>query len=567
MQAFDVAAQTVAEALRTRQIGTPVAARAVAALTADHGSIEHQLARILAACTDWLGSQPDQLTAFGGAESGQVSALVRFEAGATALAAVSGTGVGRPLLEITVWGTRGILSYDGASSLLPTMAGAADPALSKTAARLLHQVLDSLASRESVSAREGSAITRERARTGQATGPASAVPLARPGKPATPPFGILFVAGDYTHQANYAEAFRADRRCKLIGVTDAADLPARRQVLNDQFARRLGIPLLPDLAAALRREDVDVVSICAEPERRGPLIVQAARAGKHVYLDKPLAGSLAEVDAAMGAIREAGVLSQMWSLVHTGHAGRVKEAVRTGVTGELIAVHQDLCFAKGQAGTAALGQPRHEAQVPRHFELPDSKRELTNVGVYPLVQLLWLTGRRVRRIRATTGNYFFREHQANDMEDFGQMLLELEGGLIATISAGRTGWRSHPAAGLNRVCLVGRRDAAVFDADRPRVEVWADVDSWTPPRRDPEDPMGMWATPRPQEFTPRPKPAWIVPSPSRANDDIKRFLDCIEAGQTSDVPAALAAEAAEVLLAAYRSAATGEVVTLPLPRG
>jgi predicted dehydrogenase len=312
---------------------------------------------------------------------------------------------------------------------------------------------------------------------------------------------------------------------------------------------------------------VHVVSICAEPERRGPLIVQAARSGKHLYLDKPLAGSLGEADAALAAIRAAGVLSQMWSLVHTGHADRVKEAVRAGLTGELIAVHQDLCFAKGQAGTAMLGRPRHEARTPRHYERADSKRELTNVGVYPLVQLLWLTGRRVRRIRATTGNYFFGEHQQNDMEDFGQMLLELEGGLVATISAGRTGWRSHPAAGLNRACLIGRRDAAVFDADRPRIEVWADVEPWTAPRRDPGDPMGMWATPPPEPFRPRPKQAWIVPAPVRANDDIKRFQDCIEAGRASDVPAALGAEATEVLLAAYRSAATGEVVTLPLPRG
>ena len=261
------------------------------------------------------------------------------------------------------------------------------------------------------------------------------------------------------------------------------------------------------------------------------------------------------------------MLSQMWSLVHSGHAGRVKEAVRAGLTGELIAVHQDLCFAKGQAGTATLGRPRQEDRTPRHYERADSKRELTNIGVYPLVMLLWLTGRRVRRVRATTGNYFFREHQQNDMEDFGQMLLELEGGLVATISAGRTGWRSHPAAGLNRVCLIGRRDAAVFDADRPRVEVWADVEPWTAPPRDPEDPMGMWATPRPEPFTPRPKQAWIVPSSLRANDDIKRFLDCIEAGRASDVPAAMGAEATEVLLAAYRSAATGQVVTLPLPRG
>jgi hypothetical protein len=52
MHAFEVAAQTVAEALRAGQLGTPVAARVVAALAADHGKIERAVALILGACTD-----------------------------------------------------------------------------------------------------------------------------------------------------------------------------------------------------------------------------------------------------------------------------------------------------------------------------------------------------------------------------------------------------------------------------------------------------------------------------------------------------------------------------------
>jgi hypothetical protein len=116
MPAFDVAAQTIAEVLHTGQIGTPVATRVVAVLAADHGGLERQLARVLETCADWHGSRVDQLTAFGAVEAGQVSALARFENGATALAAVSGMGIGRPLLEVTVWGNRGILSWDGGSS-------------------------------------------------------------------------------------------------------------------------------------------------------------------------------------------------------------------------------------------------------------------------------------------------------------------------------------------------------------------------------------------------------------------------------------------------------------------
>jgi predicted dehydrogenase len=331
------------------------------------------------------------------------------------------------------------------------------------------------------------------------------------------------------------------------------------------MARRLGIPLLDDLDAALARDDVHVVSICAEPQRRGPIIVRAAQAGKHLYLDKPLAATIGEADAIVAACRTSGVVSHMWSMVRAPVAATCRELAESGRLGELVAVHCDMTFAKGPAATAALGKPRRETAAPQVYELVDSKRELTNVGVYPLVMLLWLTGRGVRRVRATSGNYFFREHQANDMEDFGQILLEMDGGLVATVSAGRTGWRSHPAGGLNRVCLVGTKDAAVVDADWPRVAVWADVDAWTAPERDPEDPMGMWGGPKPQRYAARPKTAWFAP-PSAAPADAAYFLDCIERGRASDVSAALAAHATEALLAAYQSAADGRMVELPLAR-
>ncbi|MEZ6059124.1 MAG: hypothetical protein R3C19_02060 [Planctomycetaceae bacterium] len=184
---------------------------------------------------------------------------------------------------------------------------------------------------------------------------------------------------------------------------------------------------------------------------------------------------------------------------------RMQREILPDRLGDLTAVHADLCFAKGTAGTASLGKVRQETLIPERYELMDSKRELSNVGVYSLVSLLCLQDKAVRRVCATTGNYFFREHQTNNMEDFGQMLLELDGGVVATISAGRTGWRSYPAGGLNRTCLVGTKRTTIVDFDRPRVSVWADSVPWNAPERDPEDPMGMWGgAPKPDRFVAKP---------------------------------------------------------------
>jgi predicted dehydrogenase len=167
---------------------------------------------------------------------------------------------------------------------------------------------------------------------------------------------------------------------------------------------------------------------------------------------------------------------------------------------------------------------------------------------------------------ATTGNFFFAEHQARNMEDFGQAMIEFDGGLTATLSAGRAGWRSHPDAGLNRICLVGCKGVAVVDAHRPRVERWVDTAAWAPPPRDPEDPMGMWVAPPESPFRAAPKQAWALPYAASWNLDTRVFLDCIEQGRPSDMHVGLAAAATEVLLAAYESAATGRAVFLPLPR-
>jgi predicted dehydrogenase len=549
MEDLNARLDTLTGALASGQIGTPVAARLVAHLGADHGRIERVAARVLEAASAWFASRMDQLTALGGAETGHISILARFAAGQTALVCAGSGGAGPPLLEILVTGSRGVLSWEGQSGAVAIRDEANEPELSEQARRLHDAVGESLRSNSPlsvISPKPAAAATRPRAQK--------------------PPYGVLLVAGDHTHQPQYAAALAADKRCKLVGLADEAEVSTRRRELNEKLARRLNIPLLDDLDAALARHDVHIVSICAEPRRRGPIITRAAQAGKHLYLDKPLAGSLAHADQIVAACRSAGVVSQMWSMVRTPAASGTRELVASGRLGELVAVHCDFTFAKGPGGTAELGKPRRETAAPEAYEVVDSKRELTNVGVYPLAMLLWLTGREVRRVRATTGNYFFREHQANDMEDFGQILLEMDGGLVATISAGRTGWRSHPAGGLNRTCLIGKNGTAVVDADRPRIEVWADVDAWTAPQRDPDDPMGMWGGPKAEAYVPRPKRAWIAPSSPAEATDTGYFLDCIEQGRESDVSAALAARATEVLLAAYQSAAGGRMVNLPLAR-
>ena len=375
------------------------------------------------------------------------------------------------------------------------------------------------------------------------------------------PYGVLLVSGGHTHQEDYGRAFAADPRCRLVAVTDEPSVDARRQELNKRLAVELGILYLPHLDAALARPDVHVVSICAPPDRRCPIAIRCAEAGKHLYLDKSLAPTVEEAFAVAAAVRKTGVGSQMFSFVTSPWARRAKRLVESGALGTLRAIHADTFFAKGHAGSMVQPKIRREEYPPQRHQLVEAKRELDNVGVYPITLIRWLTGRAFASVRALTANFFFAEHKRNDVEDFGILAGTLEDSLPVTIAAGRTGWSSHPAGGLNRLVLVGSERTVAVDANEPHLDVYTDEPPWMPPPAHPEDPMGFWTSTQ-RESGQRPKRTW-VPLAAPASD-VACFLDRLDLDCESELSATEAARATEVLLAAYKTAATESAVSLLL---
>ncbi|MFO0954900.1 MAG: Gfo/Idh/MocA family oxidoreductase [Isosphaeraceae bacterium] len=552
MDAFQALSQSVAEAIRQGRPGTPVSARVLDFSTADHGRVEANLARGIDAVCGWLGGTPEHVSASGDVASGQVTALLRFGSGATALVTAGTCGHSSPALHAMLVGNKAVCSWESPDPAELDESPAFTPP--PRGLEVLKAVRQALKAREGTDNKEA-----------PATPPRQTAEVRVRNPPGKPPYGTLLIAGGATHQEDYARALAADPRCKVLAVVDEPDVSPRRKEWNARLAQELNIPVWDDLDAALARDDVHVVSVCAEPDRRARVILRCAQAAKHLYLDKPLAASADEDRRIVSAVRQAGVVSQMFSMVHTTTAARARQVVRSGRIGEIVAVHVDQHFAKGPAGTATPGKPRAETRRPSQFERVDTKREMYNVGVYPVVLISWLLGRPVRRVSSATGNYFFREHQANDMEDFGLMLLDLEGGVTASVTAGRTGWRSHPQGGVHQIVLVGTRGVASINAYRPRLEVWGDEPPWLAPRTDPADPMGFWRS-TPVRLGMPPKRAWITPDGDPpAVADARHFLDRLELGLACDIDAEAGAAALEVLLAAYESASTGKAAEVGRP--
>ena len=178
-------------------------------------------------------------------------------------------------------------------------------------------------------------------------------------------FGLLLVAGSHTHQENYARAFQADPRCRLVGLTDEAEISPRRTGTQSAVgARSLKIPWLPDFEEAVSREDVDLVSVCPEPERRADLAVRCAQAGKHLYVDKPLATTSAAARQVVEAVGEAKVHSQVFSLVRMPMARRAKAILESGELGELVGAALRTLVRQGHRGDGGF-VPSPATKKPR----------------------------------------------------------------------------------------------------------------------------------------------------------------------------------------------------------
>ena len=75
------------------------------------------------------------------------------------------------------------------------------------------------------------------------------------------------------------------------------------------LSAKYGSPIetFTDLAAMLKRPDIHAVSICSYPSQHAAHIIAAAKAGKHIILEKPLTLSLPDAKAAAAAVAKAGV--------------------------------------------------------------------------------------------------------------------------------------------------------------------------------------------------------------------------------------------------------------------
>jgi myo-inositol 2-dehydrogenase / D-chiro-inositol 1-dehydrogenase len=121
----------------------------------------------------------------------------------------------------------------------------------------------------------------------------------------------------------------------IPGVELAAIVDVREDAARD-LAEAYNVPLAAgDPVAVLDDPDVDAVVVCTSTDTHAHLIEEAARAGKHVFCEKPIDFDLARTDQALAAAAAAGVKLQIgFNRRFDPNFRRVHDLVAEGRLGE-----------------------------------------------------------------------------------------------------------------------------------------------------------------------------------------------------------------------------------------
>jgi myo-inositol 2-dehydrogenase / D-chiro-inositol 1-dehydrogenase len=129
-------------------------------------------------------------------------------------------------------------------------------------------------------------------------------------------------------------AFRVPE-ARAVAITDLNPQSAQ------QAAARCGISTVaPSADEILADRAIEAVLICSSTDTHTELIMRAAQAGKHIFCEKPIAHSLAAIDAALAAVQQAGVKLQIgFNRRFDPNFARVRAAVAGGEIGSPRLLH------------------------------------------------------------------------------------------------------------------------------------------------------------------------------------------------------------------------------------
>ena len=234
---------------------------------------------------------------------------------------------------------------------------------------------------------------------------------------------LAFAGCAHIHTPGFVKRIRDRRDVRVAAVwdPDAARAARTAEALG-------GAPVVADAADLWRDPRVRAVVVCAETDRHAGLVLPAAAAGKHLFVEKPLGFAGADARRMCQAIEKAGVRFQTGYFMRSSPIHQfLKDALAKGWFGQVTRARHSNC---------------HEGSLAGWFDtewrwMADPAvagcGAFGDLGTHSLDILMWLFGDAVERvtasIRTVTGRY-------GSCDESGEGLLRFPGGVCATLAAG-----------------------------------------------------------------------------------------------------------------------------------
>jgi UDP-N-acetyl-2-amino-2-deoxyglucuronate dehydrogenase len=333
----------------------------------------------------------------------------------------------------------------------------------------------------------------------------------------------------------HAEAIKAIPNAELRALVDVVPEQARKR------AEEFGGTPYNDLAEALARPDIDVVCVCVPSGLHAEIGVQAAKAGKHVLVEKPIDITLEAADRLIAACRENKVKLAVISQHRFGPAMKqLRAALEAGRFGRLL------------VGDAVIkwyrSQDYYNSGAWRGTWELDGGGALMNQGVHYIDQLQWMMGP-VKSIIARTGTL---NHDIA-VEDVGLGLISFANGALGTIQGSTAVYPGLP----ERLEISGTEGTAIVEASK--VKVWE--------FKDEKGEVGSYGAKVKTDDAQGGATGAADPAAISWAGHRHQMIDLLAAIEEDHDPAITGEEARkplEIILAIYKSAQTGQEVTLPL---
>lgn len=208
---------------------------------------------------------------------------------------------------------------------------------------------------------------------------------------------------------NHARVFKELPNTELVAVCDTDQERAK------SVAEKFGVRSYTDSRELLKQEAVEAVSLCTWSTALPLEAKRALRAGKHVFVEKPMANTAKEAEKIVDLARERG-LHLTVGFIERFNSGvqRIKEMIQKGAIGDVVSA---------TARRVGLGPRRWPEQNMDVGVVKDT-------AIHDIDIMRHLFAQDPMAVYAKTGNL---RHRA--LEDYAQIMLTFRDGKTAFIEA------------------------------------------------------------------------------------------------------------------------------------